>query len=283
MDIFILHIIKSYQATIKFFDEGKEIFTVSTSECLGDEINLEIQNPKNFVVYVYPHKTKNFLPFSFNLDLINLKSSSSLAQVFSLPENNIVLNLLPLSMQENSISANKIELIDGKLKKLTFLNDICGRAKVEIFSSNEGSLIKEEEYFVYTGKEKKELSNEIILLDFFQSVYANDFTAAQRLLADPLYSKLTKETIKEFFGDFSSCKLVNYYSVPSVVLFYEKDAKVFSCNITNQKISDIYEINWQLLFVNINWKQWKAIRCIKNVQDARKDVFSTKNLATNVA
>ena len=239
-----LHILKTYSSTIKFFKDNKEIFCVSTSECLSDEINIVVEDAEPFKIFVYPHNTKKYLPFSFDLNLSTIPCShTELIELYVLPENNVIIKFLPLLKDNNSLSSDIVEISDKKLKRLTFLNDIVGRAKVEVYNPNNALLEKEDEYFVYTNKIETKLLPETILLNFFQSIYANDFTYAQNLLDKKLSDSLSKDAINEFFGKFKFCKLVNYYSISSVVLFYEKAAKVYACNVVNNKISDIFEIN----------------------------------------
>lgn len=236
----ILHILKTFPATIKFFCENNEIFCVSTTECLGDEINLKIENPENFSVYIYPHE-KEYLSYSAEITA-DFKTDSKLIKLYQLPEENYILKLFPLSL-ENKIVGNKVELDGENIKRLSFMNDIAGRARVDVFVSSENSIDKKEEYFVYVNKQQNEVDGELKLLDFFQSVLARDFSYAGNLLTANLANVLSKEKIKNFFGEYEDCCIVNYYDVPAVVLFYETEAKVFGGNVDGEKIADIYEIN----------------------------------------
>lgn len=239
-----LHILKNYPATIKIFDNENEIFCVSTTECLSNEINLDIGEIKFLSFKVYPHETKKLLPFSFELNLKNKNYiESKFAKAFQLPQDKIILKLFPITLDKQNFSANVVEITESKLKKLSYLNDVHGRAKVEIYSPNNNELKFEEEYFVYTNKENQKQADEVILLDFFQSLYANDFSKAQEKLTESLLNKFTKDISKKFFGDFNEAILVNYYLNPSVVLLYDNYARVFSAKISSNKISDIYEIN----------------------------------------
>ena len=240
----ILHIIKDYPATIKLFNCEAEVFCVSTSECLADEINLEIEDAKILTFKVYPHETKKLLPFSFDLNFtVQTISQPRFAKAYFLPENNVMLKLFPLSIGETEFSGNQVEVSNSKIKKLSFLNDISGRARVQIFGATESALKLEEEYFVYTNKEQKELSDEAKFLDFFQSIYAGDFKHALGYVSQSLETRLSKDILKEYFGAFNEVKLVNYYSSLAVVLLYDDFAKVYCGNISDGKISDIYEIN----------------------------------------
>ena len=240
----ILHIIKDYPATIKLFNCETEVFCVSTSECLADEINLEIENPKPLTFKIYPHETKKLLPFSFNLNFeTKTLSQPKYAKAYFLPEENVMLKLFPLSVGGAEFFGNQVEVSNSKIKKLSFLNDISGRAKVQIFGATETSLKLEEEYFVYTNKQQKELSDEARFLDFFQSIYAGDFKSALGGVSRDLETRLSKDILNEYFGNFNEVKLVNYYSSLAVVLLYDDFAKVYCGSVSNGKISDIYEMN----------------------------------------
>ena len=89
---------------------------------------------------------------------------------------------------------------------------MAGRAKVEIFAPGEDCLCQTEEYYVYLNKEKRELPTELVLLDFFEAIAANDFGYAKNLLSPNLSETLSKETIEQYFGKFDDCKIVSYYS-----------------------------------------------------------------------
>lgn len=236
----ILHIFKSFPATIKFYQNKTEIFCVSTTESLSDEINLKFEDTEDFSIYVYPHE-KQLLSYVADISC-DFSTESNLIKIYKLPEENYILKLFPLTL-ERKFEGNKIEIDGNNIKRLKFMNDIAGRARVDIFVPNDNSIYKKEEYFVYVNKQKSEAEGEIKLLDFFQSVLACDFNYAQNLLSNSLSNILTKEKIKEFFGEFRDCSLVNYYQEPAVVIFYENSAKIFAGNYDGEKISDIYEIN----------------------------------------
>lgn len=240
---YVLHILCPFEATIKFFENGKEIFCVSTLEQVGDEISLGLENFECVKVFVYPH-SKAFLPYSFSLNnQNNFAIKENFAKCFVLPENNLVLKLCSITTGVQEIFADKFEIENENLKKLTFLNDIAGRAKVEVFVANDNNLKKSEEFCVYVNRQTQQVVGEVVLLDFFESIFASDFKHAKSLLSQALSEKLDNETILTYFGNFCSCKLVSYFSTPAVVLFYENTAKVFACNLDNNKISDVYEIN----------------------------------------
>lgn len=241
----IMHILKDYPISLKFFEDEKEIFSCCSQEILGDELNLEIIDLNNLKISVYPQNTKKFLPYSlkFNTSDEKLVLESKYAKLFSLPENNYVLKLFPLCSFSDEFKGNQIEVESGKIKRLCLMQDMAGRAKVEIFSPRESQLCQTEEYYVYLNKEKRELPTELILLDFFEALAAKDFDYAKNLLSPNLLNTLSPETIEKYFGKFNDCKIVNYFSTPSVVLFYESSAKVFGANLYESKIADIFEIN----------------------------------------
>lgn len=240
----VMHILKSFPMSIKIVEENKDIFSACSSEILGDELNLSISFENNFSLFVYPLETKDLLPYSLNFSTQNekLKLESSYAKLFSLPESHYILELFPLSISKNKFKGNKIEIEQEKIKKLNFLGDMAGRAKVEIFVPFEDSLSQKEEYYVYLNKEKHELQSDLVLLDFFESIYAKDFQYATKLLSSELSGKLSEAKIGAFFGNFTECRIVNYYLSPCVVLLYENDAKVFSANYLDNKIADVFEI-----------------------------------------
>ena len=241
----ILHILKDFPVALKFFSSEKEIFSCCSQEILSDELNLEIKDLNDLKINVYPQNTKKFLPYA--LKFINenekLKLESKFAKLFSLPEENYILKLFPLSASSNEFEGNKIEVESGKIKRLCFMQDMAGRAKVEIFAPGEDCLCQTEEYYVYLNKEKRELQTDLVLLDFFEAIATNDFDYAKNLLSPKLSETLSKETIEQYFGKFDDCKIVNYYSNPSVVLFFKNEAKVFGASFLESKIVDIFEIN----------------------------------------
>ena len=79
--------------------------------------------------------------------------------------------------------------------------------------------------------------------DFLYFFEKTDFDYAKNLLSPNLSETLSKETIEQYFGKFDDCKIVNYYSNPSVVLFFKNEAKVFGASFLESKIVDIFEIN----------------------------------------
>ena len=239
-----LHILNNFPAKLVFFQNNKEIFSVLSTQFLGDEINLRIDELANFKISVYPLNT-TFLPYSLSFVKADqeIRLLSDFATIYPLPESNFVLDLKKISISKDDIIGDKIEIDSFDLKKLSFLNDLKGRGRVETFSVSENKLIKKDNYFVFLNKNQQKMSNNLILLDFFQSIFAEDFSSAKQLLSPSFSSILNKETIKTFFGKFKSCKLVNYYSTPCVVLFYEDFAKVFGAKIVEDKICDIYQIN----------------------------------------
>lgn len=254
MNTVFLHIFSNFSAKIVFFENKTEILSLLSSESLSEDISLKIEDFSNLKVFIYPIENNNLLPYSVEIvkeDNI-LKSNNSFSSLFSLPENNYILILKPIATKQNNFEANQLE-IDGKtIKKLNFLNDLRGRGKVETFSVSKNKLLCEDAYFVYSNTFNKNPSSDLILLDFFQSVVAKDFKTASSLLSTNLLGVLNKDAINEFFGTFTDCKLVNYYSAPAVVLIYETEAKVFGCQILENKIADIYEINWHLRFVGLH-------------------------------
>lgn len=239
----IIHIIKDFPFALKFFENDNEIFSACSSEILGDELNVSISCEKSFSLFIYPLETKELLPYSLNFSFASkLTLSSPYAKLFSLPENHYILKPFPLSISKDNFSGNKIEISSEKVKRLNFLGDIAGRAKVEIFSPSENNLTKTEQYYVYLNKEQPPAESDLILLSFFEAIYAEDFQFATSLLSQELAQKLSKETLKSYFGNFTECRIVNYYSAPCVALLYENEAKVFSASYLDNKIIDVFEI-----------------------------------------
>lgn len=239
----IIHIFKDFPFALKFFENGNEIFSACSNEILGDELNLSISCETNFSIFVYPLETKDLLPYSLNFSLSNnLTLSSPYAKLFSLLENHYILKLFPLSISKSNFFGNKIEISSEKVKRLNFLGDIAGRARVEIFSPSENSLSKTEQYYVYLNREHPPVQSDLVLLSFFEAIYAEDFQFATSFISQELSQKLSKETLKSYFGNFTECRIVNYFSAPCVALLYENEAKVFSANYLNNKIIDVFEI-----------------------------------------
>ena len=239
-----IHILKEFPATIKILFNEKEVFCVSTTQSLADEISLNIDGFNALKFCIYPHETKKLLPYSFIIDFESKSCfETKFAKVFFLPENNVLIKPLQISILNEDFSANQIELSNSKLKKLSFLNDLKGRARVQIFDAKENSLEVEEEYFVYTNKENNSVPDDLLLLDFFQAILAKDFSSAQKIVGPPLSDNFNREIIEKFFGNYQQAKIVNFYTLPSVVLIYENEARVYCARISNNKIIDINEIN----------------------------------------
>lgn len=238
---------ESFDATIKLYENNNEIFSISTTESLNDEIGFEVSDFNEMGINVYPHKTSNYLSYNCKIFLKNdmIYCNNHYIKIFKLPKNHYYIKLYPLSIFNKNLESDKIEVEKNNIKCLDYLEDICGRARVEVYASGNKNILKKEEYFVYLNDEKVETPNEYKLLDFFQSIFANDFKYANSLLTASLQEVLNKNAIKEYFGKFNFCKMVNYYDQISVVIFYEKEcqAKVYTCNFDYDKISDIYEIN----------------------------------------
>lgn len=252
MNNIYLHLLSDFPACFKIIENGKVKLALSSQECLADELNIELINISDFSISVYPITSKGrteLISYVATFKILNEKliTESEYVKEFTLPENNYILKFMPLSVKNQTLSADKIELVENKVKKLTFLNDIAGRAKVEVLSSSEKSLQKEEEYFVYVNNENNNIvPDELLLLSFFESLLAKDFSSAKKNLSPDFSEKLSKDTLKDFFGSFTSCHIVNYFDQPTVALFYEdkiNSCAVFGSNIFDGKITDIYEIN----------------------------------------
>ena len=244
MNTIFLHIFVNFSVKLSFFEKNNEIFSIVSNQIIGDEISLKIEDFEELKVNVYP-LNKNYLPYSLTFSKKNEKPflSSNFATINNLPENNFVLLLKKIIIPSDVMHGDQLEITNSEIKKLTFLNDIKGRGKVENFKVLNNNLIKKEKYFVFLGKKEQKLTNELLLLDFFQSVYAQDFSNSQNNLSQTFASVLDKETIKTFFGNFKFCKIINYFQEQAVALVYEDEIKVFGAKIDNNKIVDIYQIN----------------------------------------
>ena len=111
----IMHILKDFPLSLKFFDGEKEIFSCCSQEILGDELNLEINDLKDLKINVYPQNTKKFLPYSLKFSSANekLQLESKFAKLFSLPENNYILKLFPLCAFSNEFEGNQTQPDSG--------------------------------------------------------------------------------------------------------------------------------------------------------------------------
>ena len=155
-----LHILNNFSTKLVFFQNNKEIFSVLSTQFLGDEINLRIDELANFKISVYPLNT-TFLPYSLSFVKTDqeIRLLSNFATIYPLPESNIVLDLKKISISKDEIIGDKIEIDSFDLKKLSFLNDLKGRGKVETFSVSENKLTKKDNYFVFLNKNKQKMSN----------------------------------------------------------------------------------------------------------------------------
>lgn len=248
MEKIYIHILSEFDTIYKLIENEKQLISVNTTESLNDSIDLELISPLMFDVFVYPIIKKEgiLFPYSarFKFDNDNLTCENGYVKIYKLPENNYILKFLPFSLNKQELTGDKLELNDLEIKKLSFLNDLAGRAKVEVLKVDDKKIIKESEYYVYVNEQiGSELNPDLILLAFFEAYLAKDFNICFSYLSDNYASNLNKEGLKEFFGEFTSCLLVNYYSYPSIVLFYKNRAVAYSANIKENKIFDIYEIN----------------------------------------
>lgn len=243
-----IHLLSDFDAVFKFVYDGQNIISVNSLESLNEFIDLEITYPSDFEIYVYPIIKKGQKLFSygakFKCEDNNILSENDYVKVYKLPESHFIVKFSPFLIKKQEIIGDKLEINDMEIKKLSFLNDLAGRAKVEILKVDDTKITKEKEYFVYLDDSiENETNPEFILLAFFEAYIASDFNTCFTYLSDSYGANLDKDGLKEFFGEIVSCLLVNYYNCPSVVLFYEDRAVVYSANVQEGKISDIYELN----------------------------------------
>lgn len=243
-----IHLLADFDANFKILENNKTKICVNTLESLSETIDLEIESPSAFSIDVYPIARKNASLFSYsvNLEYLNnaLSSSNNYIKIFKLPEEHYILKFFPFLIKNPEISGDKLEVNDTEIKKLSFINDLTGRAKVEVLKVEEKQIKKENEYFVYMNEEvKQETNSNLVLLAFFEAYTSKDYNTCFNYLSDSYASNLDKEGLKEFFGDIKFCLLNDYYASPSVALLYDEKASVFSANIKDNKIFDIYEIN----------------------------------------
>lgn len=246
-----IHLLSDFHAIFKFINSDGTMISVNALESLSDLIDLEITNPSNnFEIILYPitkkGEIKNLFSYSakFNFSSNILTCENDYVKVYKFPENHFLIKFSPFSLKKQEIEGDKLEINASEIKKLSFLNDLAGRAKVEVFKVEDKKIAKEGEYFVYVNENiEKETNTELILLAFFEAYMANDFNVCFSYLSESYGSNLNKDGLKEFFGEVSSCLLVNFYDYPSVILLYKDRASVYSSNIREGKISDIYELN----------------------------------------
>lgn len=248
METIYIHLLADFDASFKILEDNKVKISVNTIESLSDTIDLEINSPSSFNIDVYPitKKDSSLFSYSVNLEYLNnnLISSNDYIKIFKLPENHYILKFFPFSIKNTEISGDKLEVNDTEIKKLSFINDLTGRAKVEVLKVEEKQIKKENEYFVYTDENVKlETNPDLILLAFFEAYMSKDYTTCFNYLSATYATNLNKESLKEFFGDIKYCFLNHYYDSPTVALLYDKNASIFCANIRDNKIFDIYEIN----------------------------------------
>jgi hypothetical protein len=251
MEKIYIHLLSDFDTVFKFIEYDETIISVNTLESLNKLIDLEINNlSKNFQIDTYPvirkEKDKNLFSYSakFTYNSNELISKNDYVQVYKLPENHFLIKFLPFSLKKQEIEGDKLEINASEIKKLSFLDDLAGRAKVEVFKVEDKKIAKENEYFVYINDNvEKETNTDLILLAFFEAYMANDFNVCFSYLSESYGANLNKEGLQEFFGSISSCLLVNFYDYPSVLLLYKDHACVYSAKIREGKIFDIYELN----------------------------------------
>jgi hypothetical protein len=248
MENIYVHLLSDFDSVFKITEKGKCIYSVSTVESLANEIDLEIKNPLNFEINVYPIKKQSKNLFSYTVNFYfqnnNLYSENEYVKIYKLPEQHYIIKFFPLGMSNTEVHADKLEVKNNEIKALSLLNDMAGRAKVEILKVDNEKIVKENEYFVYIGEEsEKEIVSELMLLSFFEAYSANDFSTCISYLSNDFASKLDKESLKDFFGKFNSCHLVNYYSYPAIVLLRDDGASIYSASTDRNYITNIYEVN----------------------------------------
>lgn len=248
METIYIHILADFEASFKVLENNELKISINTIENLNDTIDLEINSPSSFNIDVYPITKKDTSLFSYSVKLEYsnnyLISSNDYIKIFKLPEEHYILKFFPFSIKNPEISGDKLEVNDTEIKKLSFINDLTGRAKVEVLKVEEKQIKKENEYFVYTNENVKfETNPDLVLLAFFEAYISKDYTTCFSYLSDSYATNLNKEGLKEFFGNIKYCILNDYYASPTVALLYDKTASVFSANIRDNKIFDIYEIN----------------------------------------
>lgn len=247
MEKIFIHILSTFDSVFKFSKGNKTLLKVSSTESLSDTIDLEISNPESFQISVYPTGKKNKQLFSYSTNFAisqnNILSENDYVKVYKLPENHFIIKFFPFFIEKEGIYGDRVELVGFEIKKLSFLNDLAGRAKVDIFNLNENKISPNNEYFVYTNENNElETHPDLILLAFFEAYKATDFNVCFSYLSESYGQNLNKEGLIDFFGKFNDCLLVNYYTYPSVILLYNNHALVFSSSIQYNKISDIYEL-----------------------------------------
>ena len=250
MEKIYIHFLSDFDAILKILNNDKLLISVNTSQSLSEIIDLEIESPENFSVNVYPVTKKHSQLFSysvkFNFEFNQLNSKNDYVKIYKLPENHFIIKFLPLSIKKEEIEGDKVEIVDMEIKKLSFVNDLAGRAKVEVLKSKGKKLTKENEYFVYINENiQNETSPELILLAFFEAYIAKDYKVCFSYLSNNynFSANLDKDGLNDFFGEIISCHLINYYDFPTVALIYRDKSAVFSAQIRDGKIEDIYELN----------------------------------------
>lgn len=249
MEKIFIHFLFDYDAVLKISQGEDLLISLSTTESLSDEIEIEIYNPTSFDISVHPitkKQDKKLFSYTAHVKLHNEKlvSENEYIKIYELPEKHYIIKYMPLTISSQEIQGDKIEINDSEIKKLSFVNDMAGRAKIEVLKIDSKKISKEEEYFVYTNDDfEEENIPDLVLLSFFEAYAAKDYNVCMSYLSDSFKTNLSSNDLKTFFGSFSSCRLINYYTQPSIALFYEDNALIFSADIIQNKISDIYEVN----------------------------------------
>lgn len=247
MENIYVHLLPTFESLFKISRSQVNLISVASTESLSDAIDLEISNPQFFEIAVYPvgKNQKKLFSYSANFKYIEgqLTSENEYVRIYKLPENHFFIKFSPFFVLKEEIYGDKIEFNGAEIKKLTFMNDLAGRAKVEVFNADENRIFSQNEYFVYTTENiEKEKKPELVLLAFFEAYKVNDFNVCFSYLSESYGENLNKEGLRDFFGNFEECILVNYYAQPAVVLLYKDYVGVFSANIQERKITDIYEL-----------------------------------------
>src|SRR5690554_1309781 len=95
MDSLYIHLLADFDAVFKFFNNDEALITVNTLQNLSDTIDLEIENPEDFSINVYPitKKEKQLFSYSLKLNYKNgeLNSKNDYVKIYKLFNNNYII------------------------------------------------------------------------------------------------------------------------------------------------------------------------------------------------
>lgn len=246
-----IHIIPKFDCLMRFFEDENEIFSLNTLGCLSDEIDLKVEDLKNFNVKLYPFNKKNEIEniaYTANFKVVHDKliCENKQVSVFYLPENHIVIKFNPINLKSQAFEkVDKVENICNSIKTLKILPTLNKKGEVEVYEINGDRANFKEKYYVSLLNKRTNNNIEILkFLQFFEDLKYGSEDDIKERFSPNLSDRLSEQTMNRFFGEFDDILMVNFYNEPAIALLNEKNktARVFTATFDKGLIDNIIEI-----------------------------------------